>query len=69
MYGQGDSTLIETPSKKRILIDGGGNENEDFDVGEKILLPYLLKKGIQKIDYIMVSHFDADHCRTDCLLC
>ena len=59
--GQGDSTLIVTPSKKTILIDGGGSES--FDVGEKVLLPYLLGRRIRKIDYIMISHFDTDHCK------
>ena len=60
--GQGDSTLIETPSRKTVLIDGGGSEFGTFDVGEKTLLPYLLDKNITKIDYIMFSHFDSDHC-------
>jgi len=60
--GQGDSTLIITPSNKTILIDGGGNKNaENFDVGEQTLLPYLLDRKIKKIDYLMISHFDADH--------
>lgn len=60
--GQGDSTLIETPSRKTILIDGGGSEFGSFDVGEKTLLPYLLDKNIMQLDYIMFSHFDTDHC-------
>lgn len=60
--GQGDSTLICTPSGKKILIDGGGTRNpEQYDVGEKVLLPYLLDRRISYLDYIMVSHFDADH--------
>ena len=59
---QGDCTLITTPQNKTILIDGGGNEN--FNVGERTLLPYLLDKGILKIDYIIISHFDTDHVRT-----
>lgn len=59
--GQGDSTLIITPHNKTILIDGGGSEFSDFDVGENTLLPYLLDRRINKIDYIMVSHFDTDH--------
>ena len=46
---------------KTILIDGGGSES--FNVGEKILLPYIQKRGINKIDYAMISHFDTDHCR------
>lgn len=58
--GQGDSTLIITPDKKTALIDGGGSDS--FDVGEKVLLPYLLDRRILKIDYVLISHFDTDHC-------
>lgn len=29
--------------------------------GKNTLLPYLLDRGIVKIDYIMISHFDLDH--------
>lgn len=67
--GQGDSTLICTPTGENILIDGGGNLNpEKYDVGEKVLLPYLLDRRIKKLDYIIISHFDADHVRTGYLL-
>lgn len=58
--GQGDSTLIITPDKKTVLIDGGGSDS--FDVGEKVLSPYLLDRRILKIDYVLISHFDTDHC-------
>lgn len=59
--GQGDSTLIVTPKEKTILIDGGGSQT--YDVGKNTLLPYLLDRRIKQIDYLMVSHFDFDHCR------
>ncbi len=63
--GQGDSTLIITPNHKTILIDGGGSEtNENYDVGKKTLIPYLLDRGITKLDYIFISHYDSDHVRT-----
>lgn len=63
--GQGDSTLIITPNHKTILIDGGGSEtNESYDVGKNTLLPYLLDRGVTKLDYIFISHFDSDHVRT-----
>lgn len=52
--GQGDAQLIITPNNKRILIDGGEKEN--------VLLEYLLDKQIMRIDYILISHFDSDHC-------
>ena len=57
--GQGDSTFIVTPQNKTILIDGGGST--DFDVGKNTLLPYLLDRGYNSIDYIIPSHFDNDH--------
>ena len=61
--GQGDSTLIITPQNKTILIDGGGSK--DYDVGKNTLLPYLLDRGFNSIDYMIISHFDNDHVRTD----
>mgnify|MGYP002861104604 CR=1 FL=1 len=57
--GQGDSCLIVTPSNKKILIDGGGSEN--YDVGKNTLLPYLLDRRINNLDYVIISHFDTDH--------
>ena len=61
--GQGDCTLIVTSNNKKILIDGGGSESSSYDVGEKILVPYLLDRKITKIDYMIFSHFDSDHCK------
>ena len=52
--GQGDCSLILTPSNKTILIDGGNNEG--FDNGENVIVPYLLKNRITKLDYVIVSH-------------
>ena len=59
--GQGDCTLIKTPTNKHILIDGGGSEFGNFDIGESTLLPYLLDRRITTIDYMLISHFDSDH--------
>lgn len=53
--GQGDSTLIVTPKNKKILIDGGEGKTN-------VLFQYLLDRRINKIDYIIISHFDSDHC-------
>lgn len=59
--GQGDSFYIQTQNNKSILIDGGGSETSDYNVGENILLPYLLDRSCYKIDIIFVSHAHADH--------
>lgn len=60
--GQGDCSLIITQQNKKILIDGGGS-NTGFDVGEQILLPYLLDRKILELDFVLISHFDSDHCK------
>lgn len=61
--GQGDSTFIITRSNKTILIDGGGSEGSEDYVGKNTLMPYLLDRGVKSLDYIMISHFDSDHCK------
>ena len=61
--GQGDCTFIVTPRNNTILIDGGGSQTKEFDVGKKTLIPYLLDRGYTTINYIMISHFDQDHVR------
>lgn len=61
--GQGDSTLIVTPSNKKVLIDSGGSDTGKFDVGKSVLVPYLLDRKITVLDYICISHFDSDHCK------
>jgi len=59
--GQGDCILIEAPNKINILIDGGGTPQSDFDVGSKIVIPYLRRKGINEIDLIILTHPHLDH--------
>lgn len=57
--GQGDGIHVRTPSGKNVLIDGGGSL--DFNVGKKTLLPYFLKNGVGKLDYVFVTHLHTDH--------
>lgn len=61
--GQGDCTVIKTPNNKNIIVDGGGNSNSEsnYDIGENVVLPYLLNRKIWKLDYMIISHFDSDH--------
>ena len=58
--GQGDSCLMLHKGYV-IMIDGGGSTDSKYDIGENTLLPYLLARKINKIDYLIVSHFDSDH--------
>ena len=59
--GQGDCIHIRTPEGRNYLVDGGGSLFSDYDVGEKVIIPYLRKSGIDRLDGIFISHMDADH--------
>ncbi len=73
--GQGDAIHIRTPAGKHMLIDGGGTlsfarpgeewkvRSDPFEVGEKVLVPLLLKRGVREIDLLVISHLDSDHIR------
>ena len=58
--GQGDSILIEFPfNRGNILIDTGGNDS--YSIIKNITIPYLKKRGIKNIEYLIISHGDYDH--------
>lgn len=59
--GQGDSFLVEFPGRKVMLIDGGGLASSPFDVGERVVSPVLWRKGIKKVDYLVLTHPHPDH--------
>ena len=63
--GQGDATLIQGPPNA-----AGGRINVLFDAGDmpdgvgdggKILRELFVKRGVTVLDYLIVSHDDADH--------
>lgn len=59
--GQGDSFLVEFPGRERMLIDGGGIAGSSFDVGEKIVSPFIWSKGIKSLDAVVSTHSHPDH--------
>ncbi|WP_211745525.1 ComEC/Rec2 family competence protein [Paenibacillus sp. Marseille-Q4541] len=70
--GQGDSILITTPTGKHILVDGGGTiqfgqqdswkqRRDPYEVGKSLLVPLLKKRGIHRLDAVILSHADQDH--------
>lgn len=52
----GDSILIQSPSQKNILIDGGL-----WYAGKEIIVPVLQRKNIQKLDTVVLTHPHGDH--------
>lgn len=54
--GQGDSSLIQMPNGKALLIDGGKDGK-----GQSVILPFLESKGLPSLEAIVLTHYDADH--------
>lgn len=52
--GQGNAVLVENDDQY-MLIDGGDRDYSSFVVS------YLEKQGVTELDYIVSSHYDADH--------
>lgn len=54
--GQGDATLIIGTNGKSLLFDTGLKGE-----ARRNIIPVLKTLGIQKLNYLMVSHYDTDH--------
>ena len=55
--GYGDCVHIRLPNGKNWLIDCGASFNPYFDVGEKVISPYLWKNGVSRIDKLIITNF------------
>jgi competence protein ComEC len=58
--GQGMALLIET-EHHRLLYDTGPAYASESDGGNRVILPYLRARGINKLEGMMISHSDMDH--------
>jgi competence protein ComEC len=68
--GQGDGIVIRTPRGHTILVDTGGRlergpsaagKSPAEIAGERIVLGYLLRQGIRRIDLLVITHPHGDH--------
>jgi len=58
--GQGDCSVLKIKnSKSVVLIDTGGSEY--IDIANDKIIPFLKKKGINRIENVIISHDDFDH--------
>jgi len=59
--GQGQSIVVRERTGASLLIDTGGSFSPRFDVGERIVVPYLLRRAGRRIDHLVLSHDHLDH--------
>jgi len=58
--GQGNCVLAQFPDGRNVLFDAGGRG--PGDVGGAIIAPALWSLGVRRLDLVVLSHLDADHC-------
>ena len=68
--GQADALLIRTPSGHAYLVDAGGRlergpqvagASSSEEIGERIVVPFLIRNGIHHLDAVLLSHPHGDH--------
>lgn len=67
--GQADGIVVQTPRGHAFLIDAGGRLERTVQsggsvaeaVGERVVVPFLLRSGIHALDAIVLSHPHGDH--------
>jgi competence protein ComEC len=58
--GQGDATLVGFPDGTTMLVDAGGRRL-GRDPGRFVVAPYLRRLGVDRLDWVVVTHADTDH--------
>ena len=57
--GQGACIYIRSESGNDYIIDGGSSDEKG--VGEYIIEAFLEARGVEKLEYVFVTHCDTDH--------
>jgi competence protein ComEC len=59
--GHGSAILVRFPQGEKMLIDGGGSFNPEFDLGERVVAPFLWQEKITALDVVVLTHPHPDH--------
>jgi competence protein ComEC len=62
--GHGQCCVVEAPSGHTMMVDAGSqySTREGQRCARDIVLPFLARRGISRLDFIVLTHPDADHC-------
>jgi competence protein ComEC len=58
--GQGDAVALRTPSGRWLLVDAG-LAARGFDAGERRVVPYLARRGVRRLEGVVLTHPHLDH--------
>jgi competence protein ComEC len=58
--GQGDALAIRSPGGRWVLVDTGPR-GLTYDAGARIVLPFLRRRGVRRLEALVLTHPDLDH--------
>jgi competence protein ComEC len=62
--GHGQCCVVRLPDGGTLIVDAGSGQT--LEAGERCaretIIPYLVHQGIRRIDFLVITHPDADHC-------
>lgn len=58
--GQAEAMVLRLPSGRALLVDAAGPGGA-FDIGDRVVVPALLARGIRRLDAFVLTHPDVDH--------
>ena len=59
--GQGQAIFIRNLNKTMMLDTGGSFNEDEFSIGQQVILPFLSIQDSKTLDILMLSHLDQDH--------
>lgn len=59
--GQGQAIVLRGPTGGFVLVDAGGTGGGRFDSGERVVAPFLARRGCGRLEALVVSHDHDDH--------
>jgi len=62
--GHGQCCVVRSPSGRTMMVDAGSGERaaDGGRCAREVILPFLASKGIERLDVVVLTHRDADHC-------
>ncbi|MEX2116678.1 MAG: DNA internalization-related competence protein ComEC/Rec2 [Bacteroidota bacterium] len=58
--GQGDALLLRFANGSYVLVDAGPKAF-GYDAGKRVLVPFLKRHGVSRLDAVILSHPHSDH--------
>lgn len=58
--GQGSAAVLKTQNHL-MVFDTGAKFSDRLDAGSSVVVPYIRSLGVDSLNYLIISHGDADH--------